>query len=154
LVNAERYITEEEIKAKRNTRCRRKNSKISELFEQLVSWIATYIKPVQMNANLVAQLDCLCSFTQLENKYVCPELDETFELEIIKRKASCYRKAITGGMPYIANDVFLDRNTAVDYDYRSQYVWKVSYFASNRADDSCHKWEVLSLQKRENGNCR
>jgi DNA mismatch repair protein MutS len=37
----------------------------SELFEQLVAWIATYIKPVQLNANLVAQLDCLCSFTQL-----------------------------------------------------------------------------------------
>jgi DNA mismatch repair protein MutS len=73
-----------------------------ELFEQLVSWIATYIKPVQMNANLVAQLDCLCSFTQLaiENKYVCPELDETFNWKL-KRKASCYRKAITGGMPIL-----------------------------------------------------
>jgi DNA mismatch repair protein MutS len=32
----------------------------SELFEQLVIWIATYIKPV-LNASLVAQLDCLCS---------------------------------------------------------------------------------------------
>jgi hypothetical protein len=48
-----------------------------------------------MNANLVAQLDCLCSFTQLaiENKYVCPELDETFELEI--KNGSILLKAIT-----------------------------------------------------------
>jgi DNA mismatch repair protein MutS len=85
-----------------------------------------------MNANL-AQLDCLCSFTQLaiENKYVCPELDETFNWKL-KRKA-CYRKIIPVGMPILLM-FFLDRNTAVDYDYRSQYVWKVSYFASNRAD--------------------
>jgi len=56
----------------------------SQLFEQLVAWIATYIKPVQLNANLVAQLDCLTSFAQLaiENKYVCPELDESYELDI------------------------------------------------------------------------
>jgi DNA mismatch repair protein MutS len=74
--------------------------------------IATYIKPVQLNANLVAQLDCLCSFTQLaiENKYVCPELDESFELDI-KNGRPRYRKQLAVGMPYIANDVFLDRET-------------------------------------------
>jgi DNA mismatch repair protein MutS len=74
--------------------------------------IATYIKPVQLNANLVAQLDCLCSFTQLaiENKYVCPELDESFELDIKNgRHPVIEKKAV--GMPYIANDVFLDRET-------------------------------------------
>jgi DNA mismatch repair protein MutS len=85
-VNAERYITEElkEYETK-ILGAEEKIHKIeSELFEQLVAWIATYIKPVQLNANLVAQLDCLCSFTQLaiENKYVCPELDESFELDI------------------------------------------------------------------------
>jgi DNA mismatch repair protein MutS len=78
LVNAERYITEE-LK-EYETKILGAEEKIHqievELFEQLVSWIATYIKPVQMNANLIAQLDCLCSFTQLaiENNYVCPDL--------------------------------------------------------------------------------
>jgi DNA mismatch repair protein MutS len=81
------------------------------LFEQLVSWIATYIKPVQMNANLVAQLDCLCSFTQLaiENKYSCPELDESFELDIKDGRHPVIEKQLAVGVPYIANDVFLDR---------------------------------------------
>ncbi len=84
LVNAERYITEElkEYETK-ILGAEEKIHKIeSELFEQLVAWIATYIKPVQLNANLVAQLDCLCSFTQLaiENKYVCPDLDEYFRI--------------------------------------------------------------------------
>ena len=115
LVNAERYITEElkEYETK-ILGAEEKIHKIEvELFEQLVSWIATYIKPVQMNANLVAQLDCLCSFTQLaiENKYVCPELDETFELEIKNGRHPVIEKQLPVGMPYIANDVFLDRET-------------------------------------------
>jgi DNA mismatch repair protein MutS len=115
LVNAERYITEElkEYETK-ILGAEEKIHKIEvELFEQLVAWIATYIKPVQMNANLVAQLDCLCSFTQLaiENKYVCPELDETFELEIKNGRHPVIEKQLPVGTPYIANDVFLDRET-------------------------------------------
>jgi DNA mismatch repair protein MutS len=115
LVNAERYITEElkEYETK-ILGAEEKIHKIEvELFEQLVGWISTYIKPVQMNANLVAQLDCLCSFTQLaiENKYVCPELDETFELEIKNGRHPVIEKQLPVGTPYIANDVFLDRET-------------------------------------------
>ncbi len=113
LVNAERYITEE-LK-EYETKILGAEEKIYklevELFEQLVGWIATYIKPVQLNANLVAQLDCLTSFTQLaiENKYVCPELDETFELDIKNGRHPVIEKQLPVGMPYIANDVFLDR---------------------------------------------
>ncbi|OXA69302.1 DNA mismatch repair protein MutS [Flavobacterium aquidurense] len=115
LVNAERYITEElkEYETK-ILGAEEKIHKIeSELFEQLITWIATYIKPVQMNANLVAQLDCLCSFTQLavENKYVCPEIDETFELEIKNGRHPVIEKQLPVGTPYIANDVYLDRDT-------------------------------------------
>ena len=115
LVSAERYITEElkeyEIKI---LGAEEKIYKIeTELFEQLVNWIATYIKPVQMNANLVAQLDCLCSFTQLavENKYVCPDLDDTFELDIKNGRHPVIEKQLPVGVPYISNDVFLDRET-------------------------------------------
>jgi len=115
LVSAERYITEElkEYETK-ILGAEEKIHKIEvELFEQLVSWIATYIKPVQMNANLVAQLDCLCSFTQLaiENKYVCPEIDDTTELEIKNGRHPVIEKQLPVGTPYIANDVFLDRET-------------------------------------------
>ncbi|CAC9974222.1 DNA mismatch repair protein MutS [Flavobacterium panici] len=115
LVNAERYITEElkEYETK-ILGAEEKIHKIeSELFEQLVAWIATYIKPVQMNAYLVAQLDCLCSFTQMavENQYVCPEIDETFELDIKNGRHPVIEKQLPVGTPYIANDVFLDRET-------------------------------------------
>jgi DNA mismatch repair protein MutS len=115
LVNAERYITEElkEYETK-ILGAEEKIHKIeSELFEQLVQWISTYIKPVQMNANLIAQLDCLCSFSQLaiENKYVCPEIDESFELEIKEGRHPVIEKQLPVGTPYISNDVFLDRES-------------------------------------------
>ena len=115
LVSAERYITEElkEYESK-ILGAEEKIHKIeTELFEQLVNWIATYIKPVQMNANLIAQLDCLCSFTQLaiENKYCCPDLDESFELDIKNGRHPVIEKQLAVGTTYIANDVFLDRET-------------------------------------------
>ena len=115
LVNAERYITEE-LK-EYETKILGAEDKIhqieGQLFEQLVQWIATYIKPVQLNANLVAQLDCLTSFTQLaiENKYVCPNIDDTFELEITNGRHPVIEKQLPVGVPYIANDVYLDRET-------------------------------------------
>jgi DNA mismatch repair protein MutS len=115
LVNAERYITEE-LK-EYETKILGAEEKIhqieGQLFEQLINWIATYIKPVQLNANLIAQLDCLTSFAQLaiENNYVCPIIDDTFELEISNGRHPVIEKQLPVGVPYIANDVYLDRET-------------------------------------------
>jgi len=115
LVSAERYITEE-LK-EYETKILGAEEKIhqieGQLFEQLINWIATYIKPVQLNANLIAQLDCLTSFAQLaiENNYVCPIIDDTFELEITNGRHPVIEKQLPVGVPYIANDVFLDRET-------------------------------------------
>ncbi len=115
LVNAERYITEE-LK-EYETKILGAEEKIhhieSYLFEQLVLWIGTYIKQVQLNANLIAQLDCLLSFAQLaiENDYVCPILDDSYELEITNGRHPVIEKQLPVGVPYVANDVFLDRET-------------------------------------------
>ena len=115
LVNAERYITEElkEYESKILGAEEKIHQIEGQLFEQLVNWISTYIKPVQLNANLVAQLDCLTSFAQLaiENNYVCPILDETFDLEIKEGRHPVIEKQLPVGVPYISNDVFLDRET-------------------------------------------
>lgn len=115
LVNAERYITEE-LK-EYESKILGAEDKISQLesmlYEQLVHWMATYIKPVQLNANLVAQIDCLQSFAQMaiENKYVQPEIDDTFDLEIKEGRHPVIEKQLPVGTPYISNDVFLDRET-------------------------------------------
>ncbi|WP_329805550.1 DNA mismatch repair protein MutS [Flavobacterium facile] len=115
LVNAERYITEE-LK-EYESKILGAEDKISQLesmlYEQLVNWMATYIKPVQLNANLIAQIDCLQSFAQMaiENKYVQPEIDDTFDLEIKEGRHPVIEKQLPVGTPYISNDVFLDRET-------------------------------------------
>ena len=115
LVNAERYITEElkEYESKILGAEEKIHQLENQLFEQLVNWIATYIKHVQLNANLIAQLDCLASFTQLaiDNKYVCPDLDESFDLEIKEGRHPVIEKQLSVGVPYISNDVYLDRET-------------------------------------------
>ncbi|WP_396142177.1 DNA mismatch repair protein MutS [Flavobacterium sp.] len=115
LVNAERYITEElkEYESKILGAEEKIHQLESHLFEQLVNWIATYIKHVQLNANLIAQLDCLSSFTQLaiDNKYVCPDLDESFDLEIKEGRHPVIEKQLPVGVPYISNDVYLDRES-------------------------------------------
>ncbi len=115
LVNAERYITEElkEYESKILGAEEKIHQLENQLFEQLVNWMATYIKHVQLNANLIAQLDCLTSFTQLaiDNKYVCPDLDESFDLEIKEGRHPVIEKQLPVGVPYISNDVYLDRES-------------------------------------------
>lgn len=115
LVNAERYITEE-LK-EYETKILGAEEKIQKLeaslFEELVLWLSTYIKQVQVNANLIAQLDCLCSFAQLanENRYVCPEVDDSFDLEIREGRHPVIEKQLPIGQTYVSNDVFLDRSS-------------------------------------------
>jgi len=67
LVSAERYITEElkEYEAKILGAEERIAKIEAEIYEKFIMWCAQYIQPVQLNAFLVAQLDCLQSYTQL-----------------------------------------------------------------------------------------
>lgn len=115
LVNAERYITEElkEYESKILGAEEKIHQIESRLFEELVLWIGTYIRPVQHNASLIAQMDCLNSFTQLaiENKYTRPEIDDSFDLEVKNGRHPVIEKQLPIGVPYIANDVFLDRSS-------------------------------------------
>ncbi|MFY7728669.1 MAG: DNA mismatch repair protein MutS, partial [Flavobacterium sp.] len=113
LVNAERYITEElkEYETKILGAEEKIHALESQLFEQLVVWIGTYIKPVQLNAGLIAQIDCLSGFAQLaiDSNYVQPDVDESHELEIKEGRHPVIEKQLPVGTPYITNDVFLDR---------------------------------------------
>src|SRR5690606_38194655 len=86
LVSAERYITEElkEYEAKILGAEERILAIEQQLFSELVAWMNQYIKAVQQNAYLIGQLDCLCGFAQLakDNHYVCPNIDDSHDLEI------------------------------------------------------------------------
>jgi len=115
LVNAERYITEElkEYEAKILGAEERISKIEAEIYEKFIMWCSQYIQPVQLNANLVAQLDCLQSYTQLaiENNYVRPVLEESHVLEIKDGRHPVIEKQLPIGTPYIANDVYLDTET-------------------------------------------
>jgi len=115
LVNAERYITEElkEYETKILGAEERILAIEQQLFSELIGWMNQYIKPVQQNANLVGQLDCLCGFAQLakDNSYVYPIIDESYDLEINDGRHPVIEKQLAVGETYIANNVFLDRET-------------------------------------------
>ncbi|WP_055446848.1 DNA mismatch repair protein MutS [Lacinutrix mariniflava] len=115
LVNAERYITEElkEYEGKILGAEERILAIEQQLFSELVIWMHQYIKPVQQNAHLIGQLDCLCGFAQLakDNKYVYPTIDDSHDLEIKDGRHPVIEKQLPIGEAYIANDVFLDRTT-------------------------------------------
>jgi len=115
LVNAERYITEElkEYEAKILGAEERILAIEQQLFSELVLWMHQFIIQVQQNAQLIGQLDCLCGFASLakSNKYNYPQIDESFELDIKDGRHPVIEKQLPLGEPYIANDVYLDRES-------------------------------------------
>ena len=115
LVSAERYITEElkEYESKILGAEEKILALEQQLFTDLVIWMHEYIPPVQLNATLIGQLDCLCSFAQLatENQYVRPCIEESYDLEIKNGRHPVIEKQLPLGEQYIANDVKLDRET-------------------------------------------
>lgn len=115
LVNAERYITPE-LKAYEE-QILGAEDKIQQieirLYQELVYQVSTNIKPIQLNAYLVAQLDVLLCFAQLaiKNHYVKPELNTRKLLDIKGGRHPVIEKRLPVGEEYITNDVFLDNDT-------------------------------------------
>jgi len=112
LVNSERYITQElkELEEK-ILNAEEKILKLeSRMYDELVIATAEYIQPVQLNAQLLAQLDCLLSFCELarENGYTRPVLNEGYALDIKSGRHPVIEKQLPPGEKYIANDVYLD----------------------------------------------
>lgn len=115
LTNAERYITEE-LK-EYETKIFGAESKILEieslLYSKLVSEILPYINKLQKNAEIISQFDCLLSFAEIaiENNYVRPTINDGFSLKIVQGRHPVIEKMLPSGENYIANDMFLDKDT-------------------------------------------
>ncbi|HBY67569.1 MAG TPA: DNA mismatch repair protein MutS, partial [Flavobacteriaceae bacterium] len=113
LVSAERYITEElkEYEAKILGAEEKILVLEQELFGKLVEWMLQFIGSVQQNATLIAKLDCLCSFAAhaATHNYTRPLLDGSFDLDIKEGRHPVIEQQLPPDSPYIANDVFLDR---------------------------------------------
>lgn len=112
LVSAERYITEElkEYESKILGAEERILSIEAEIFMQLVNTVAGFIPAIQVNAGLLAKLDCLIGFSVLarENLYVRPVIDDSDVLDIKAGRHPVIETQMTPGESYIPNDLYLD----------------------------------------------
>lgn len=115
LVNAERYITpelkeyEEQILGA--------EEKIfaleTRLYNDLLTEVAEYIKPIQLDAQLIAKLDVLLNFAAIARKheYSRPKMTDDTTLDIKGGRHPVIEQTLPPGEAYITNDVFLDNET-------------------------------------------
>lgn len=112
LTQAERYITQElkEYEDKIMGAEERINALEAKLFDQLITALTAYVTPIQRDASLLAQLDCLLSFARSaqENRYIRPIVDDSEVIDIHGGRHPVIEKQLPAGERYVANDVFLD----------------------------------------------
>jgi len=113
LVNAERYITEE-LKIYESKILNAEDSIHaieSRLYQDLVLSMADYIQPIQHNAFLLAQTDCLCSFATIaiENNYNRPTVNQGYSIDIKDGRHPVIERQMKIGEEYVSNDLSLNR---------------------------------------------
>jgi len=115
LANAERYITPElkEYEEKILGAEERIQALESRLYEQLLQTLTEYVQPIQYNAQLVAQLDCLQSFAAVAvaNNYCKPTLNEGTVIDIKEGRHPVIETQLPLGEKYVSNNVYLDSDT-------------------------------------------
>ena len=115
LTNAERYITPElkEYEEKILGAEERMMVIESQLYEQMLNTLTEYVDPIQYNAQLIAQLDCLQSFAavSLANGYCRPQLNDGTAIDIKEGRHPVIETQLPLGEKYISNNVYLDRDT-------------------------------------------
>ena len=114
LTGAERYITPElkEYEEKILGADEKIAALEITLFEALVHEIIDYIQPIQINANLIARLDCLQSFSSIALKfnYRRASITNNLELSIKEGRHPVIEHQLPLGEQYIPNDVYLHPN--------------------------------------------
>ena len=114
LVSAERYITEElkEYESKILTAEEKIKELEQKLYQDLVLSLTKFIAPIQLNARLIAQLDCLYSFSFISKKYNYkkPIIDNGKSLIIKGGRHPVIERQLKAGESYVPNNTQLDRN--------------------------------------------
>jgi len=112
LTGAERYITEE-LK-EYETKILGAEEKIlaieQRIFNELLINMLEWIQPIQLNAQLIAKLDVLHSFSlvAVENNYVRPQINEGYSIDIQDGRHPVIENQLPAGEKYIANCMYLD----------------------------------------------
>ena len=112
LANAERYITEElkEYEQKILGADEKIIALEQKIYNNLVAEVAEMVGPIQIDASIVAKLDCLVCFANisLKNRYCRPVIDDSYAIDIKKGRHPVIEQMLPPGEPYIDNDVYLD----------------------------------------------
>ncbi|WP_462268291.1 DNA mismatch repair protein MutS [Mucilaginibacter sp.] len=115
LVNAERYITPELKEYEEQILGAEEKILALEtrLYNDLLYALTEYIKPIQLNAQLIARLDVLLNFASISirNYYTKPQVTEERGIDIKGGRHPVIEKTLPPGEEYITNDVFLDSET-------------------------------------------
>lgn len=115
LTNAERYITPElKTYEEQITGAEEKILQIeTRLFDELVQELQEYIAPIQVNAHVIAILDCLTCFAQIAliHKYKQPVLKDDGILNIKAARHPVIEQHLPAGETYVSNDIYLDRES-------------------------------------------
>ncbi|MCM1004949.1 MAG: DNA mismatch repair protein MutS [Prevotella sp.] len=112
LVSAERYITPElkEYEQKILGAEEKISSIETRIFNELVQYITDFIRPVQANSAVVAELDCLLAFTSVaeDYRYIRPQVDDEIRIDITAGRHPVIERQLPPGEPYIANSLCLN----------------------------------------------
>lgn len=111
LVSGERYITPELKTYEEKILTAKDQIAVMEreIYQELMDFVAGFTADIQVNAKLLAQLDCCYGFAKLakESDYVCPVLDESYQLQIEQGRHPVIEAQLPVDTPYVPNDVSL-----------------------------------------------
>lgn len=117
LVNAERYITPELKEYEDQILGAEEKIAVieSRLYYDLLLSIGSYIKAIQLNAQLLGQLDVLLSFaaTAATHQYCKPEISTESIIQIEEGRHPVIEQCLPVGQDYIPNDICLDREQQI-----------------------------------------
>ena len=112
LAQAERYITPElkEYEEKILGADEKILALETQLYMELIQDMQEFIPQIQINANLIAHLDCLLSFMKVSQlqRYVRPLVDDSEVLDIKQGRHPVIETQLPIGEQYVPNDVLLD----------------------------------------------
>lgn len=112
LAQAERYITPELKEYEEKILGADEKILILEtqLFTELVQDMQKFIPQIQIDANIIAHLDCLLSFAKVSesNRYVRPVIDDSDVIDIKEGRHPVIETQMPIGEKYVPNDVELD----------------------------------------------
>ena len=112
LANAERYITQElkEYEEKILGAEDKILSLEARLFNELIMSMQEFIPQIQIDANMIARLDCLLSFAKAaeEHGYIRPVVDTTDVIDIHQGRHPVIETQLPPGEQFVPNDIYLD----------------------------------------------